>query len=425
MNAKRTGLQVFLYVTGGVLLILAVCASAPDRRLEVVEGASGTNETPICTPSPTIPPRPRFEEYPTVIADLLKSDFPLLKDWHEAERTELTRILRDWGAITDDYGRIDVRRAGDEAFLFVHVIQPLDELRDGFNDRLLVYCQDSEGMQITFDSEDMSRFGYSIRLLPGRQNYRDINQNGLPEIAFSDRFCSASHCYEWLHVIESDGHTITDLIDGRLKMVAPTFSSYRGQITASSDQEAHTYSGHERPYTEIWQWNGSVYTRTHRIAGPPMVKSEIVEDADTALERGDFGRAVALYQSALDSDYARISNEGVPDGLDREKVDVALATYPRFKLIVGHAALGQLKEARQDLERLLAESPQDPVAQDYVELGRTFWDRFEATGDVHLACQAVVSAAATDARIAGRLFRGDGVTVYEPADLCRLPESSQ
>jgi hypothetical protein len=354
-------------------------------------------------PSPTAFPRPSFDDYPQFIADFLNTSGDL---------ATLEQILRDWQAITDNVGSIEVRNWDREQLVIVQVLRPVRE-EDGLPNRLMIFRLVDGSVTGVFDSESMDRHGHSIQEVPAPG---DTNVNRQPDVTFVGRFCGAHTCYDSLHIVEWDGQAFVDLIEGNLSMPYPTYVIDWGQITAVTGHILSAGAGEPRAYTEIWQWNGSVFTVTEKVLGLPTVRMHLIHDADAALERGDSGGAIELYEQAI-RDQA-LSSEMFYG--DEDFGTTVIRAYARFKLVVAYAAAGQTDEALTNYEQLIDENPSDTVGYVYVALGQAFWNSYLNNGDVHAACAAAISVAEANPKAMEQLYIGYQNPWYEAADICRI-----
>ncbi len=377
----------------------SISYGGPSAAIQPTPGSSAA----VAASPPITSTPPAFEDYPRFIANFLESG---------GDVTTLESLLRDWNAITEELGGIEVRHREAGDLVVVHVGRPPTQ---GviLTDRLMLFLLKGQKVLGIFDSDKLIRFGYVLAILHGWE----IAPSRLTAVAFTDRFCGAHTCYEKLHVVGWNGQDFAELLDGELQMPYPQYLIDVGQITAVSGHIQSAGAGPGRAYTEIWQWNGSVFTVTQRILGPPTVRMHLKHDADLELERGNLDRAIALYQQAIE-DKALFS--GIFFYSHEDDGEKIIKAYAGFKLMVAYAAQGQGDKAKTQYDHLMAGNP--PGTNGYLSalLGQAFWDSYSKTGDVNAACAAAISIAEADRKVAEQVYIGYANRVYENADICRV-----
>ncbi|MCP4368791.1 MAG: hypothetical protein GY797_11865 [Deltaproteobacteria bacterium] len=360
------------------------------------------------SPTPTVPP---FESYPQFIRNFLESG---------GDPTTLENLLRSWQNITDELGGIELRNSSAGQLIITHVFRPL---KDGEtpSDRLMIFLLKNQKVHGVFDSSELvRRSGYIFDLMPERM----ITPDRLPDVVFKDRFCGAHTCYESLHIAEWDGQDFVMRLNGELRMPYPHYLVDLGQITAVSGHEGSAGAGAGRAYTEIWQWNGSVFTVTEKIVGPPMIRMHIIHDADAAFEQGDLNKAGALYQQAIDDENLWSQTFYHTDEDAGAKV---IDAYANFKLMIVHAIQEQTDKTKEHYERLIADNSSESPAYLFVLSGRAFWNSYLKMSNVELACEAAIAVTKADStELIEQLYVGYAFTnrVYRAEDICRIPIAS-
>lgn len=384
----------------GIMILILVGVNVAQEVLAKPNSSITTSPTLTAT---QVPP---FENYPQFIQDFLESGGDL---------TTLENLLRSWQNITDELGGIELRDSSVGQLIIIHVFRPM---KDGetLSDRLMIFLLKNQTVQGVFDSNELMRGGYIFDLMPERV----ITPNRLPDVAFSDRFCGAHTCYDALYIVEWDGQSFVLRLNGELEMPYPHYLIDVGQITAVSGHEGSAGAGAGRAYTEIWQWNGSVFTVTEKIVGPPTVRIHLIYDADTAFEQGDLTQAITLYQQAIDDKSLLSQTFFYPDEEIGAKV---ISAYANFKLIITYTMRGQTDKAKKHYEYLIASSPPETPGYLSVLLGQAFWNNYLRTNNVELACEAAIAVAEADSKITEQLYAGYTFTnrIYKAADICRIP----
>ncbi len=143
-----------------------------------------------------------------------------------------------------------------------------------------------------------------------------------------------------------------------------------------------------------------------------MFRIHVLNDAQLAAGRGDFGAARQLYQRVIQEDELQ-------DWVDPEAERANLSAFARFRMIVIDLQSGQLDQAQPDFDRLQADFPPGSTGSAYAELGRTYWRSFQTSHDIAGACRDAGSFASARAEtILQPLYFGYANPTYTAADMC-------
>jgi hypothetical protein len=368
-----------------------------------------------CPPQGNPPPPSQpatFDEIPAVIEAYLSAG---------AGTEQLGGLLRSWGAITTDTGIVrSIDMTGDpDPEIVVSLIDPSPGAQIGPwppGDLLILQCQLGSvstayrGRLAAEEDWDWNSFHLD--------RVEDVNGTGLPDLIYTTRSCGAHTCFDRLYVIEWDGTGFVNRVPNMESYPYPTFSVGDGQILVDSVGFGSVGAGIQRGHREIWTWNGDQFALTEQLTGPPLALIHYVHDGDAALVQGDYTQAIAHYQAA-------ISTADLPSGLFPDEANEGTAVvqaYARFKLTVASAAADDRASAENHYNLLVAEHPPGTPGHPYLLLAQAFWNDLLAGADPWLACATVGAVAQTDPMFTEMLYAGYGNPMYEPEQLCALPE---
>jgi len=256
---------------------------------------------------------------------------------------------------------------------------------------------------------------------------QDMNRNGMPEILFShldpphgfftigpqDDFVRLFQIAEW------DGETFVGLIQedkvGRSRAAVTNGDGAVRDKNSDGILELVLNGGPPRgpgvhhplyrPLTKTWVWNGSAFILSCVAASPPPVyRFQAVEDGDDAALCGDYEAALASYQRAIFDEQLLgwkeirfydppLSIETAPDPDPDERP--RLSAYSRYRILLLHVAQGRRREAQTAYDSLQEQSPPGSIGHSYAELANAFWNEYEVSQDIAIACDAAIKYAST------------------------------
>jgi len=372
-------------------------ASLMGQANWVAAASQAYGANPLALPTPQSTPDP-LDKYPTYITNFLN------QGEHIGHLEAKLRRAGVFGAISQS-GGIDNK-------IVVVMLQGVDPARGEV--RLLIFHRTAGQVDGLYDSGTRIRNGGGTELVQGSSG---TNGNDEPDVAFFDHFCGAHTCYDTLHLLEWDGTAFRDLVGGNLMMPYPQYILDSGQITAVSGHIQSAGAGAQRAYTEIWQWNGEVFTVTQQITGPPTVRMHIIHDGDTLLSQGLVAQAIEQYQQAM-------TDTKLPGALwygDLVTTEQILYRFARFKLIVAQLANHDADAAIAEFEQLQAETERTSPGYIYLLFAQGLLKKYTATADLTLACAYVTELATEAPDATQQLYVGYGSKIYEPVDLCLVP----
>jgi hypothetical protein len=261
--------------------------------------------------------------------------------------------------------------------------------------------------------------GPATRLLP----VVDADGDGRQDVIYTLSTCGAHTCFESLEVLGWQETGFSSLMGGRLDMPYPTYTVTPGRIDAESGSIASVGAEPQRGYSEVWEWNGSVFTVTQQIWAPPVYRYHALLDGDYALFGEDYPVAVAAYERVIGDD--ALQEWGAVSGTVDPAVERAqLAAFARWRLVLAHLQAGDLESAQAAYEQLQAEYPTGAVGHDVAALAEVFWGTYVVDGSVVDGCLALVVAAKEDTSVHDffNVNYGYANPRWEAVDICPFVE---
>jgi len=370
--------------------------------------------TPTPAPSPTprpancpapgtpLPPdRPAaFADYPTAIADFLSAGGLV---------AALDATLRRWGAVNEQTGRVTARNltGNGDLEVIVPLSDPTSTARPRPGDLLIYRCLLGTMVPLYAASQNGGFDGYAIRLL------KVDELTGLPpaEVAFVASRCTARGCTDRLEMIGWDGTAFVSRMGEVLELPNATFTVERRRIVAEVGEWTSADAGPQRPYTEIWEWNGRAFLPSQRIIEPPIYRIHAFHDGDAALRAGEYITATQLYQQVIEDE--ALQTWGTP-----EEPEI-LAALARFRLVQVRLLQGDRIGAEQLYYQLEATYPLNPVGKAIGRVAQTFWTAYSTSNNLTAACAAAASAVNANPAFLDFLNSyGRANPTYTPDDVC-------
>jgi hypothetical protein len=309
-------------------------------------------------------------------------------------------------------------------------VEMVDLNGDGNNELVVVYQNPSdeqvfvEGDLVIFNSGlDEYALGYraraagEVRLL----TVEDINQDGLPDVAWVDTTCGASTCFDTVNVRSWDGTTWADWTDGTITMayaeINMTDSLEEGmgeEIELDGGIYGSVGAGPQRSRHEAWaSMDGGPYSLVEKSYSETECLYHTVLDANRAFldaPLNGFEAATALYTQAVE-------DEGLIKCWVRNDELAELRSFSQFRLALIAAYLGDSAGAAAAIEQLGAQYP----GSIYDEVGRLWLLSYEGSGDAAMACEDV-TVYAEENNAAWEMLADYGYTnpSFEAVDVCPI-----
>ncbi len=307
----------------------ATAAASPAASPE----ASATAEATGLPPAPSDCPE-ALTDYPAVISAMIDDAADPVE--------ELDGWLSGCPVAVPDGGNVLLapRDAGQPEALIV-TLYDASAGRTSPAGLLLVYHKTAQAYTSTLTVASTSR----VELLDAS----DLNEDGLPDLAYSETACGTHTCFGTLSVLSWDGESYVDWIDGMPTMAGPEYAfedlSDEGQgkeITLHGGVIESLSAGPQRPWTETYaSVGGAAYALlSHEYDASACLYHRILDANaafDTWPEEG-FDAAIEAYEAAL------VDNSAEACGAIEDEVST-LQDFARFRLIVAHVAAGNATES--------------------------------------------------------------------------------
>ncbi len=214
----------------------------------------------------------------------------------------------------------------------------------------------------------------------------DVNEDGNPDIVWTDTTCGARACFTTAHVtsfVDGDfrswvnGSTTMASASVRLEDVMPQGSGQ--ELVIQGGVIGAVAAGPQRPMTVVWgSPGGAPYVAMEQSYSPSFCLYHHVLDADAAMEAGsldNYAAAIAAYRAAAD-DPRLVACWTRPNEL------AELRAYALYRLAMAHAYAGDMAAAGAAADELRSRYPDDPLA----ELARLWLLAYRTARDDAAAC---------------------------------------
>ncbi len=200
--------------------------------------------------------------------------------------------------------------------------------------------------------------------------------------------------------------------------------------------------GHQRKTKTTVMWDGKHFVIQDTEYSPAEFRFQAVQDADYATLKGQYNKALNLYQNVISSNtlewwsYARgrynfaqaeaswdnnipTPTPPAPDLTERPY----LSAYAYYRIMVLKVLQGEVDQAKNTYQTLRTKFPAGKPGAAYTELASAFWDEYKATQSIGNAChEAIKYATANKSAILhfiGELnYHPLPSLSYEPEDIC-------
>lgn len=425
-------------VTGFLLSGLLACSSptpTPEPEPTVLvstdtpppEPPTGAPTEPPPTPSPPAsptasvsPPTPALVACPAAGSPTLArpdnaADYPAaIQQYLSAggSAAALGDTLAEWKALPDattaQVAAADLTGDGNP-----EVVVALKDPSD-----LLVFgCQG--GAYVPSYSLQQSVERWEVGWVVNLQQVDDMNTDGRPEIAFTLSTCGAHTCYKTLEILGWDGMAFASLMGGSLDMPYPDYVVTPGRIEAQSGPIGSVGAEPQRGYSEVWEWDGSVFTVTQQIWEPPIYRYHALLDGDRALMAGDYTVATTTYERVISDD--ALQEWGAVSGIiDPAEERTQLTAFARWRLVLVYLLTGETENAQSAYDQLQADYPPGTTGHDVSAMAGTFWMAYLIEDSVAAGCTEVVTAAMSKTAVQDFFNWNYGYAnpYWEPLNLC-------
>jgi tetratricopeptide (TPR) repeat protein len=297
----------------------------------------------------------------------------------------------------------------------------------------------------------------------------DLNKDGIPELIISN---PERHAFSSIHIFSWNGKEFISLIKRNVgsevyDFVGGVVFDYKiSDINKNglkeiigTDNDLFTYEGipglPSRKFTTIIAWNGSNYAITSSEPSPPVYRFQAIQDADYEVLYGRYEKALNLYHRAISSDklewwskdrhefevYTQFNSyfdkdfrnhpiiltitptayptmpAVTPDTTEYPR----LAAYAYYRIAILYAAQGNKSDAEIAYKTLQQKFGGDQYGRPYFEMATAFWNAYQSSQNMTVACGAAIEYAAEHPDILiplGSDYHGAQSKIYKPEDVC-------
>jgi hypothetical protein len=377
-----------LVVASGLLALLACGTATPSgislTASSLVEATRGPSAKEPTSASGFVQPADPAD-YPDAIQEYLNAG---------GDTVTLERTLAEWGALSPEApGQVAaVDLTGDDRPEIIVALWYVGDAAAPSGD-LLIFGRQGGSYALLYQ-EGYNPAGPAVRLLPAIDADGDDRQ----DVVYTLSTCGAHTCFESLEILSWWETSFSSLMGGRLDMPYPTYVVTPGRIDAESGSIASVGAEPQRGYSEVWEWNGSVFTVTQQIWAPPIYRYHALLDGDYALFAEDYPAAVVAYERVIGD--GTLQEWGAVSGSVDPSVERGqLAAFARWRLVLTYLQGGDPGGAQVAYEQLQAEYPAGAVGHDVAALAEVFWGTYAADGSIVDGCLALVAAAKEDTSV--------------------------
>ena len=190
-----------------------------------------------------------------------------------------------------------------------------------------------------------------------------------------------------------------------------------------------------RVKTDVYMWNGEGFVWHSTEFEPPQFRYQAIQDADKAVLDGRIEKALELYRQVIFSDtldwysqerrFWQLSHDPfatppppLPSPDPNEYPN--LAAYAHFRMMLLHLVQSSIAESKSEYDALQAQFPNGSVGYAYAEMAIAFWNDYQETHDISLACREAIAYATLHQDEILTYISGYGWQdrSYKPEDIC-------
>lgn len=402
----------------GIGQLIAPAATA-TAAYATFQAATATAAAPVIIPAlqagecpskgvPLSPPQPSaFSQYPEAIGRYLSAGGPT---------TVLESMLRSWKAFAEGAViQTDTDLTGDGVpEIIITLYDPaLYQPGQPAPGQLLIFGCAQKAYRLLYNTPYGPNAMIPVLKRVGGMN--DIR----PKLAFLQQTCNNSQCTETMQIL---GWNETLGVFKPLNDVPINTTNARVGI-ADIDNDGilevlvvfnptgDPAAGPPRKTTDIWDWDGTVYTLAVSEVDPAVYRIHAAHDGDYLFGQGDWKNAIRQY------DRVRDDKALLPWIVPNEPIMLpAYATYKKMLAWVGYR---QFRTANQTLTTLQTENPTGSPGEGYALMATAFMDNYNKTKNSKKACDAALAVAAVRPETLGALNSyGYANRTYTLTDLC-------
>ncbi len=222
----------------------------------------------------------------------------------------------------------------------------------------------------------------------------DVNDDGHPDVVWSDTTCGAQACFTTVHVSSYVDGDFRSWINGSTTLASAGIS-LEDVMPQGGGQElmirggviGAVAAGPQRAIEATWaSLAGGPYVLVQQSYAPSFCLYHHILDADAAMQAGaqdSYAAAITAYRAAAD-DPRLVACWIRPNEVDE------LRAYALYRLAVAYAYAGDRAAADAAVDELGSRYPNDRLA----ELARLWWLSYRTTRDAAAACTVAEAFAA-------------------------------
>ncbi len=257
---------------------------------------------------------------------------------------------------------------------------------------------------------------------PGIRFLRDLNANGRADLVVSSASCGAHTCFERVQVIQWDGETYRNHLEGETTdlpyptiYLSPTVEDeiYDLQVTGSGFGSVG--AGPQRDITRTWSFSKEM--QLWQISSfrqePSNYRIHILHDAAAAAKSGDYQQALGLYNRV-------ISDSTLEDWSDPDLEQAWIKAFAQYQMVVIYTLQDREGFANTVLADLQDTTSSESPQSTFYKMAVAYIDGYQE-GGVEMGCSLVQDYAALHPGLLdplGSQIFGYGNPDFTEQDIC-------
>ena len=296
----------------------------------------------------------------------------------------------------------------------------VDLTGEGTPEIILTYSTPDEGgvllIEGCIDGRYLTRYQAALGgATPEILTVADLNYNGIPELLFASKDCTAACVYHTQMVTWNPEHgRFINLLGGaitsdQVPVTQDIDDDHVLELLNKFDNDGDKTTGPLRTGYTIYDWNGIGYVQSVTQLDPPRFRIQVIQEADVAFAAQHMDDAISLYNLSLgNTSLANWYND------DAE----TLKAYALYRLMLAYAFTES--EQRLSTQQTIQQTyPDLAAAPPYAQMALDFWSADQITNNLHSACLKAQEDIITRPDALNLLNRyGSRSPTYTATDLC-------
>lgn len=235
---------------------------------------------------------------------------------------------------------------------------------------------DSVNKAIILSADDLIGIGYPQLLLnhtwigTACDDYASVI--GWDGEQWKNFFTTYLYCPAYIRVNDSNGDELKELV-----------------ITGTNQGNLETGKG--RQLTETYAWDGAQFVLRSSVFHPSPYRIHVLQDAQLAVDDGDFRQAIRHYERAATVRALReIPSIGQDNGDFKAAFDYQTA-FANFRLVTLWLKVERPDRTRSVINRMKVQYPPNTAGSEFLELAQLFVKQVEAGASLEQACETVTA----------------------------------